>query len=60
MEKNNERIRPLVFGISRGEVQGVDDLIPRHWSFVSKVLLVLPLETFLNSLNLKSEKSKDD
>ena len=43
MEKHDERIRPLVFGIPRREVQGVDDLIPRHGSLVTEVLLVLAL-----------------
>jgi hypothetical protein len=43
MEKNDERIRPLVFGVPRGEVQGVDDLIPCDGSLVSEVLLVLAL-----------------
>ena len=40
MEKNDERIRPLVFGVSRGKVQGIDDLIACHGSLVSEVLLV--------------------
>jgi hypothetical protein len=43
MEKHDERIRPLVFAVPRGEVQGIDDLIPRDGPLVFEVLLVLAL-----------------
>jgi hypothetical protein len=43
MEKNDQRIRPLVFGVSGGKVQGIDDLISCDETLVSEVLLVLAL-----------------
>ena len=63
MEKNNERIRPLVFGVPRGNVQGVDDLIPRDGSLVSEVLLVLALVNARLGLSLhdaNSQSGKDE
>jgi hypothetical protein len=56
MQKNDERIRPLFFGIPRREVQGVDDLIPRDGSLVSEVLLVLALMNARLGLNLHAAK----
>ena len=63
MEKNDERIRPLVFSIPRGEVQGVDDLIPRDGSLVSEVLLVSALVNPRLGLSLhdaNSQSGKDE
>ena len=38
MEKNNERVRTFIFGVLRGKVQGVDDLIPCDGALESEIL----------------------
>ena len=56
MEKNNERKRSLVFGVPRREVQGVDDLIPRHGALVSEILLILTMMNARLGLSLHGTK----